>query len=116
MRNDFRLKAKAIQDNFIQECFNIIEHCCATQRLGHLHFNTSEYVFMAENDEGKRVPFVHTNNGDVEMYCEDGWMTLEDIGNWADICKDIILSIAAGCAGHYGYVENEIKLKYESFR
>ena len=116
MKNDFRLKAKAIVENFYQECFDIIDTCCSTQRLGHLHFNQTEYVFMKNNDEGKRVPYVHTNNGDVEMHSEDGWWTMEDIGNWADICRDIVLSIAAGCAGHYGYEEKIVELRNEILR
>lgn len=111
MNNVYSNRAKSTTTEFLAECFRVISTCCSTQIRGHLHFNSTDYIYMDLNKDGKYVPFVHTHNQDVEMYSEDGWFTLEEIGHWTDVAIDIVMAIAAGCGEKYGYENVLIKVK-----
>jgi len=107
MSHKYLKKATSIVKDFVNECFDIINECCNTQRGGLLHYNRVEYVHMNVNKENEMVPYVYTHGKDIEMYSEDGWDSLEDLGHWTDVCVDIVRSLASGHADSYGYNTTE---------
>lgn len=98
MNNTFKTKYAEIQkgrENFINECLKTICDCVRTQKPSVLVIGNTK-IFAIGNK-----PYVSTNNEPlIEMYSEDGWSSVDDIANWADICIDAVECYKAGNKGY----------------
>ena len=77
------------------------------QNGGVIHFGNANLI-LKENTEGKVVPFECSNwshynllteqekERAVELYSDDGWSSLYDIANWADIVTDYLYTQSEG--------------------
>lgn len=78
----------------IGQCLEIIRKAITNSKRGFIMFGNT---FLYNDDEGVTKLCCHfKGNDEVELYSEDGYTSLEDIANWADIVEDFNACMAAG--------------------
>jgi len=95
----FKKRFQEFNENFIKECFNTIITACQTQPHNLLILGSHALTFH-KNSNDELVPYLvsvwNKEEGEVELYSDEGYNKIEDIAHWADIALDAVMSKAAG--------------------
>lgn len=86
------------ETSFLNECLSTIVKTIK-ENGGELEFGNTH--LKVENDVAYiAIDWDKVNLDYVPLYSEDGYDTIEDIANWADICEDVVACYKSGKKGY----------------